>query len=284
MLDGFTSTHPPLVFQNHLRHQITDQTFGLACDIASNVHNVQTQEWSETNTPMRVFAMVYALAIERVLAGTHWKRSDRKLLEIVLLHKYQMELGPDKSICHTQRVVLGVMIQHRWTHILVDVSPSQYNRLYNMGHLKGIDVHIWQRAIVGASSVAHAILALENVSGTTLFMPTIVEDIKYGIDLLLEVHEQEGACISIKTDTGGDTRFWIEGDDPPTQEDILAQWIAIQNGVQKFRCTSNRSWKSVLLLVGKKNGDCVNTRHEVIPHHWAITLVESVYEPIQSTV
>lgn len=140
------------------------------------------------------------LATTNVPYQLRLNRIEHLLFDTITLHKlmkrFDHENVTDRE-CRS-RVVLGCMIQHRLTKLLIEVHPQEYNQIYQLGHAGGIDQHLWETYFVGAASCARTICTFLETKQGRVFLPSVFEDCMLGIDLIVLDHKRNNWCVSIK--------------------------------------------------------------------------------------
>lgn len=126
---------------------------------------------------------------------------ERLLFETITLHKLMKYFDHEKATDRERRscVVLGCMIQHRMTKLLIDVHPQELNLIYLLGRAGGIDRNLWETHFVGAASCARTICTFLETNQGRVFLPSVFEDCMIGIDLIILNSKRDNWCVSVKT-------------------------------------------------------------------------------------
>lgn len=122
------------------------------------------------------------------------------LFEIIFLHKLmcQYEHEGAESRDRRSRNVLGCMIQHRLTQLLIDVYYAEIEKIFLLGRASGIDQQTWEAHFIGAAACARTVGTFLELDDCRLYFPTVVEDCLFGIDLIVLNEKYDDWCISIK--------------------------------------------------------------------------------------
>ena len=256
--------HPRIVFADKWKAPLDKEAFGIARKVVDkDMAPLALDIFFRERTPHRVFELLYALVMEEELAQLDLiqNRLNRMLVEVVILHRLlsaEKNQGQEDALISRRLVVLGWMIQERLTHLMLQTQTSQYDQVFAMGWMPGIDRMEWETRIVGASAEAKAVQELALAGGLDIYESTIHEDVVWGIDLLVEIPGTgEGVCLSVKTQSEPKTRFHPNVRDIP-DEKTYAEWEKIARGTLEFNSKARRAFKPMLLKVGRINGQRID--------------------------
>lgn len=194
MIDGFVLSHPPLLLTEQAQC-IGELTFNRAMGIARDRTLLPVPLDVFYLTPSaHVQSLQVQLHVEKYLAAMplpELKRAERILLEVIVLHRLKSMHEPrQESYPKAGRAVaiMGGMIQHRLTQLLLMIAAGQRARLFGLGKLHTLSQMHWEMEFVGASAVVRVIKAAYEIDGTTIRLPTLFEDVDQGIDLFIDLH------------------------------------------------------------------------------------------------
>lgn len=126
---------------------------------------------------------------------------ERALFELITIHKlylhYDRENVTDRE--RRSRAVLGCMIQHRLTRLLLEAHYEEFEKIFLLGHASGINQEHWESHFVGAASCARTISTFLELEECRIFLPTVVEDLILGVDLIVLNEERDNWCVAIKS-------------------------------------------------------------------------------------
>lgn len=277
MLDGFHQHHPQVAFLNRRHLRLGEAAFQAARNAAATSLDPPDRSFLKGNGPFGRHRLFY----EYHLAGqmdAYVKdlpsKIDRILVEIVLLHGFlhieeAAEARYSSSSVGRSTAVLGWMIQERLQYIILQTGDRSLQELHQLRNALGIIPDVWESRLVGATAQAKALMRISRVRGLRLFPSTLVDDVMLGIDFFIETQDGNGACISVKTDVGGKTRF-LRSPEPGYEQ----AWNRIEIGSQSFREYAHRDWMPILLLMGKAKGEPFTLfQKSGRVSNWAITLV-----------
>lgn len=260
MHDGFHELHTKLVFRDQPQVCVSETAFRMA----------QVAAAKDLDAPNRGRALMGNESYDRhrQFYELHLKggmdaysdlshRVDRALVEVVVLHNFlrKEETGEKNNTYPVKRsiAVLGWMIQERLHHILLQTGNNSFLQLMKLRQAYGIVKDNWETRLVGASAESKAMMLLSRVKELRLYPATLFEDVELGIDFFIEMPEGTGACVSVKTDVGGTTRFLFE-----SAAGYKEAWTRISVGTERFRCKYTQDWRPILILVGKPRGENIN--------------------------
>lgn len=257
MLDGFHQHHSQLVFRDHNRVRLSEAAFQAARRAAARSLDPPDRAFLRSNGSYERHRLFYEYhLVEKMDAYSRNLPSkiDRMLVETVILQDFlrMEEASPFRESSSVGRsiAVLGWMIQERLGYIILQTGDRSYKELLRLRHAHGINTDAWGSRLVGATAQAKAIMQISRARDLRLYPATLVDDVKMGIDFLVETHNGSGACVSVKTDVGGDTRFLLE-----SETGYEGVWSRIVRGSQAFREYTHRHWRPLLLLMGKPRGE-----------------------------
>jgi len=202
MYDRFFAEHPHIRLDN--RHmELFRRAFERAEKLClAHIHtpNIESLGNQLNSEAIHLFYLMHA-KMQMDLFGK-MPHIERFFLEIVLLHRWQitfdnqMETDSDKTVIH--KVILGNMIQHRWTLLILDLYERQLETLFAFGDHPNLNTQEWQTAFIGAATVSRMITMLEQ-TGCQIFLPTLFEDVHLGVDLIVILMGTTGVTFSIKS-------------------------------------------------------------------------------------
>jgi len=198
------------------------------------------------------------------------------LVEIVLLHHLLKILTPkaeqDKSN-NRPLSVIGWMIQDRLAHILLQSGSRSLDEIHALANTFGIDRNAWESRLAGAAAEVHAMQQLTQVHDLRVYPATLYEDTSMRIDFFLELAgSSTGACVSVKTQVNGQTRFMTES--LPGYEEW---WQSIHDGAREFTRIARRHWLPILITVGKPQGQDIVLTIPSRADSWAFDLQEILH-------
>jgi len=177
-----------------IAHAIRFARFPYAMPTAS-----QLQITGHVQTHEKIFEL--HLATTNVRYMLNLTPIEKLLFEIIALHKLSkgLEHAQATDLEYRSHTVLGCMIQHRLTRLLLEIDSRDRKAVFQLGRASGIDQTLWQTDFVGATSCARAIGLFLELTSCRLYLPTVFEDIMLGVDLIILSADQKNWCVSIKT-------------------------------------------------------------------------------------
>src|SRR3989338_3187265 len=241
MIDGFEYAHPRLILSGS-RCFLRDETIRRAYNLCRAWIAPLPLELFRSSPHTRSQMLAVEFHLEYLLTGLldDVRPAERRLLEVVLLHRLKWLFEREgKRDDHLQRaiVVMGGMMQERLTLLMLEMSPQQGPRLYGMGKFPNIIEYAWKVELLGAAAAARAIQTLYEIDPLIVRLPTLYEDIDFGIDLFVDVSPKILLAVSVKSN--GDTasmqaeELWIT---PPMSDqsmDAIKQRAIVQ-GVRRL--------------------------------------------------
>ena len=270
-----------MVFTSRHQMRLRPEAFARARSLAAKVIDPPERGWLTDDAPMRRHELLYRMVAEEEVALEDCEHTyDRMLAETVVLHRLLMieqDLEPRTYSIARTVAVLGCMIQERLTILLLNVRADQFQQLFDIGSYWGMNRNDWDARLAGASAEAKAIQELTNIEGVKVYMSSIWEDSNWRIDLFVELENTDiGACVSVKLNVGKRTNFWLTANELPRDDKIQRSWEQIERGTRTFNSKTRRNWIPVLLMIGKKRGKPVDTRHYARTAPWARALHQAL--------
>jgi hypothetical protein len=261
MIDGFAHSHSPIVLTDD-RASIHDATFEDVRRIC-NDHNLEP-------VPLDLFAITPCARVQSMHVGLHLARYleprglsqrprlDQLLLEIAVLHRLKGMHEPNQgTIARSGRAVpiIGAMIQHRFTELLLCVETRQRTRIFGLWKLPSLNKEHWVTEFVGAAAVVRVIKGFHVLSGIVIQLPTVHEDVDLGIDLFVEIPPRRlHLAISIKSVNRPERLFaehLLGGWDPKALNGTTEQQRRIVQGSVAASDLYSRRFIPVRILVGR---------------------------------
>lgn len=273
MLDGFLEVHTQIVFKDRTQGCLSEEAFHAARSAAARHLDQPDRSFLRENGSHDRHRLFYEYHLARGMDAYSNLSSqiDRTLVEVVTLHSFLLmeEMNERSNTPSVKRSIsaLGWMIQERLRYIFLQTGNNSLRQLIEMRMEYGIRKDSWETRIVGASAEAKAMMQLSCLNGLRLYPATLFEDVVLGIDFFVQTLEGAGACISVKTDVGGKTRFLLE-----SETDYEEAWTRIAQGTTRFREYTQRCWRPVLVLMGKPKGGNINLAQEGHITGWHKTL------------
>lgn len=187
-------------------------------------------------------------------------RIERLLFDTILLHKLMKHFDHDKANDRERRsrVVLGCMIQHRMTKLLIDVHPQELNLIYLLGRAGGIDQYAWETSFVGAASCARTVCTFLETNQGRVFLPSVFEDCMLGIDLIILNNKRDNWCVSVKAGRPNTPLVIEHVHTRPNDEDPAyksGDRRRIFDGAREMENLYDGAFRSCRAVVGKTNGN-----------------------------
>jgi hypothetical protein len=184
---------------------------------------------------------------------------ERLLFDVIILHKLSIQLAKTNATDRERRshIVLGCMIQHRLTRLLLNVHKDEIEKIFRLGQASGIDRNLWETHFIGATTYARTICTFLKLDDCRLFLPTVFEDSMLGIDLIVLHKQGNNWCISIKTGRQ-DVPMHIEhvhtrpSDEEPAFRS--ADRRRIFDGTRTMERLFNGTFHACRIMAGKLNG------------------------------
>lgn len=273
MLDAFFSTHHQVVFSSHKRIALRTETFAKALTIAEKEILPPDRTILQNGAHYRRHERLYSLVMEEEIPSTtdYEGYLDRLLFEAIVLHKlYAVEKKEQPSHSNIRSViVLGWMILDRLSHLLMQVQEEDREAIFSLGNFTGFDKSFWTMSVVGARGEAKALQEMGRLCDIRVFKSTLFEDVYWGIDFFIEVENSTiGACVSVKTRSNEPTMLCMSY---PYDKTYAEEWDRVQNGTTGFNSQFHRSWRPILLRIGRQNGSSIDMNIGTIPR-WATKL------------
>lgn len=190
---------------------------------------------------------------------------ERLLCEIILLHRMAVTLEPlfnRQTQARRAYVLMGAMMQERLVRLIVKTHPASHDWLYGLGSSPTLDKMFWETNYRGAASVARFIHAVHEAEGITMRLPTIEDDLDYGIDLYLDVlphgdestHATYHLAVSIKSSVRSSGFFinHLTTASPAYLRDIHKR---ILSGVQKVTALYELTFHPLGVMIGQTEHD-----------------------------
>lgn len=260
MLDPFYLSHTKIVFAGNWRTCLEEDQYANALTLADRTIDPPARDMLSNGAQhVRHEALFKFFAEEELyLSGIKTRGYlDKALYETIILHKLYETEWPARESDYTVRrslVVLGGMIQSRLTRLLIELSRGDIRALVEMPvYARQLNRETWTSAIMGASATAKAFIEFGSIDELSIYAPTVVDDVQFGIDLIVEVEwAQTGFCVSVKSCASQPDCLFLAA---PMYRDNSADWERIKQGTERFNEVFHRNWHTVLLQFGrKKNG------------------------------
>lgn len=257
MLDGFHQHHSQLAFRDRSRLRLSEEAFTKARRAAARSLDPPDREFLRGNGSYERHRLFYEFHLAGEMddyARGLPSQIDRLLVEIVILQDF-LRMEETSQLRDTFSVarsvaVLGWMIQDRLQYIILQTGSRSFQELIQFRNAYGINTAVWESRLMGAAAEAKAVMQISRDRRLRLYQATLIDDVMRGIDFFVETLDGSGACISVKTDVGGDTRFLLE-----PMAGYEQAWDRIQRGSQDFREYAQRDWRPILVLMGKARGE-----------------------------
>lgn len=187
-------------------------------------------------------------------------RIERLLFDTISLHKLMRHFAHEKATDRERRsrVVLGCMIQHRLTKLLIDVHPQELDRIYLLGRAGEIDQYLWETSFVGAASCARAVCTFLETNQGRIFLPSVFEDCMLGIDLIILNYKRDNWCVSVKAGRPSTPMIIEHVHTRPNNEDSSHKSEdrrRIFDGSHRMEELYDGTFRACRIVVGKTNGN-----------------------------
>ncbi len=297
MIDGFVLSHPSIVFTRDWTfiHNTTFEEVRRICNDRTLVS--VPLDWFAARAYAHTQAMSVELHLEAYLSsmGMYKRcRLDRLLLEVVVLHRLKgmQERWKDISKASLRVVTLiGTMIQHRLTQLLLSVDVRQYGRIFGLSKLPLLTTMRWEQEFVGASAVARVIKDFNQFDEAMIRLPTVGEDLDDGIDLFVETPQDNNSgskepvhlAVSIKSVNRPErirAEQLLNSPTAFTEDPIGLQRKRIIEGARVVSRTYERLFVPVRIEVGRP----ANTAYELSIDELELDLLEELLDQIDYTL
>ncbi len=192
MIDSFVLSHPQIQLDS-TRVTLSEETFDFITNTCDDKTLLPIQLDLFSITPdARFHYFAVELHVEtylRTSCAAECPVSDRLLLEIVVLHRLKLlhtNMQDNLALAGRSIAVMGCMIQHKLTQLLLAIQSFQRRRVFNLGRIFGLQQTLWEIEFIGASAVVRTIRMLSRIPNSTVRFPTLEEDLDRGIDLFIQ--------------------------------------------------------------------------------------------------
>jgi len=248
--DLFVFDHREFSLIDNRRVFLSDVAFTVAADLAAKALNPSLLKSIDSSSSMEDHVRVADQWLEQILKLQieEFASLEQCLVEAILLNKATLSLtnlGGIGTFCAS----LGAMIQQRLTLVFSVVDKNQWSRIQKMYKLHGVDGNQWKRHIAGADAAAYVLMTLANRENARIFLPSILEDVKDGIDLFW-LERPFRIAVSVKCVRGSEIQAWHV-----TQE-LTQTAQADMNRLLRGLCqmTQDVEMEPVVVHVGNVNG------------------------------
>ena len=194
-------------------------------------------------------------------------RAHRELCKAVLLShvavfiKREFEAKAQKR--DDQKAFLGAAAQHRFIRTLLHLDPEDHRIVYEemwkwssvFNELEGT----WKIILTGAIAVVKIIkAAILTKQRCTIYLPSVLEDVYFGIDLFLEL-PFSGLYVDVKSVREGDDLFtinWFDTEVSASENERLS----FKERAVKTNHVYNQSWLPIQLFVSRDQSDNHDSR------------------------
>ncbi|MBI2473717.1 hypothetical protein HYV70_04150 [Candidatus Uhrbacteria bacterium] len=272
MYDLFVFGHREFSLIDARRIFLSDNAFYVAGDLAASSLNPSILTDINSTSSMKDHVTLAKQWLEKLLKHypgfSPWEQF---LVEAILLNKAALILT-NLGYMGSFSASLGAMIQQRMTLVLSVVEKNQWSRIQGMHKLRGVDGDQWKRHITGADAAAYVLTSLANRENARIFLPSIYEDAKDGIDLFWLEHPFRIA-VSVKCVRGSEIQAWHA-----TQEMTETSRIDMERllkGLRHIQMFPGVDVEPVVVHVGNINGGSVSTGNFNI--NWAEELLTQIH-------
>ena len=293
MLDSFRLSHQQVSIRDSQRRYVQEFTFTAAGNLAASALDPPDRALLGITHSVGDNMSFYGLWVRQHLrkvrarnkasGNTPLAHLDEKLLRVILLHKLMQRLNPrENAQMRIAHHAVGAMIQKDLTLLLAEVRLQQWNRIFNLRKLKGVDSAEWEKHIAGASAATFVLMTLDSRVGAEVFLASGHEDVNLGIDLLW-VERGVLHAVSIKCITGQDApvRAWRVTESPVNGngDPLITDKQSIFQGAQRFASSEGRSCAPVLIYVAKPEGAPIQLSRDWERLTWPDRLLEQRQQP-----
>lgn len=276
MIDSFAHSHPAIHLDTEF-FVIGEETFDFITNTCNDQILLPIGLSTFLITPDAQFQrMAIELHVEAYLRAVGMAScpiADRLLREIVVLHRLkslQATLQNTFSTAGRSVALMGCMIQHKLTHLLLAIKNFQLNRVFSLGKI--IDLHqtVWELEFIGASAVVRMIRLLSRLPNTIVRLPTLEEDLDRGIDLFIQLTTRQNECSFKKMDfvasvksINHPARLDIQLIQQKTgSTDVEDRQLRIAHGSRLVSIRYRRSFQPIELQVGRTPDTSYDVRTE----------------------
>ena len=188
---------------------------------------------------------------------------ERLICELIQLNKLQGQFSsavPSGKERHASDV-LGMMLRQRLTYFFLNLDPKYTMQVHQLGNEHGMREVAWKEAVSEAAAIARTIANFLAVSNCYVFLATIEESLRFGVDLIIITDNFDNWCVSVKpgADKGEFYAECVINRPQPMHDDyVSAMRGMIYVGAKHMSDLYGETLRACRVLVGKTSGEAVD--------------------------